>query len=144
MSTVATITLPDAQGTPVNHSFVPLGTDQQGVWWYEDQSASAPIGNNRISLSISRPGNPPAGASSKGRMSRVKLGIHLPTLTTLGTSDAGLTPSPTVQYVERVNCELMLPEESSLQNRKDARKFLLGLLADAQVIDMIENLRNVY
>lgn len=144
MAAVASITLPDAQGTPVNHTFVPLGTDDKGVWWYEDQSASAPIGNNKISLSITRPGNPAAGTSSKDRVSRVKLGVHLPTLTTLGTSDTGLTPPPTVQYVERFSGEFIIPEETSLQNRKDVRKYLLGLLADAQVVDLIENLRNVY
>jgi hypothetical protein len=144
MSAVATITLADAQGTPVNHSFVPLGTDTNGVWWYEDQSASSAIGNSRISLLLTRPLPPAPGASSRGRMSRVKLAIHLPTLTTLGTTDGGLTPPPTLQYIERVNVEFMIPEESNLQNRKDIRKYLVGLLADTQVVDMIENLRNAF
>lgn len=144
MSAVATITLADAQATPVNHSFVPLGTDNNGVWWFEDQSASAPIGYNKISLSITRPASAGAGKNSAGRVARVKIGIHLPTLTTLGTSDSGLTPPPTIQYVERFNGEFILPEESSLQNRKDVRKYLDGLLSDTGVIDMVENLRNLY
>lgn len=144
MSAVATITLPDAQATPVNHSFVPLGTDTNGVWWFEDQSASAPIGYNRISLFISRPAPAAAGNGSNGRLARVKLGIHQPTLATLGTSDAGLTPPPTVQYILRTMVEFILPEESSLQNRKDARKYLLGLLAATGVVDMVENLINQY
>jgi hypothetical protein len=144
MSAVATITLADAQATPVNHSFVPLGTDTNGVWWFEDQSAAAPIGNNRISLFISRPPQAAAKTNSGGRVSRVKMGIHLPTLTTLGTTDTGLTPPPTLQYVERCMVEIVIPEETTLQNRKDVRKYLLGLLADAGVVDMIENLRNLY
>jgi hypothetical protein len=144
MSAVATITLPDAQGTPVNHSFVPAGQDKNGMWWYEDSSASAAIGNNRVSLLLTRPLPPSPKEASAGRMSRVKLGIHLPTLTTLGTNDAGLTPPPTLQYIERANVEFMIPEEASLQNRKDIRKYLLGLLADTQVIAMIESLQNVY
>jgi hypothetical protein len=68
----------------------------------------------------------------------------MPTLTTLGTSDAGLTPPPTVQYINRVNVEFILPEESSLQNRKDAKKYTVGLLGDAAVVDMVHNLINLY
>jgi hypothetical protein len=144
MSAVATITLADAQATPVNHSFVPLGTDKNGVWWFEDQTASSPVGNSRISLSLVRPASPSVGTSSNGRVARVKLGVHMPTLTTLGTSDAGLTPPPTVQYINRVNVEFILSEESSLQNRKDAKKYTVGLLGDAAVVDMVHNLINLY
>lgn len=144
MTAVASIVLADAQGTPVNHTFIPLGTDTNGVWWYEDQSASSPIGYNRISLFLSRPVNPASGSNSRDRVARVKIGLHLPTLTTLGTNDAGLTPPPTVAYVERVNVEFILPEEANLQNRKDIRKFLQNLLAETQVVGMVETLQNVY
>jgi hypothetical protein len=144
MSAVANIVLADAQATPVNHTFIPLGTDTKGVWWFEDQTGASSIGYNRISLLLSRAGNPAPGSNSGERMNRVKIGIHTPTLETLGTNDAGIIPPPTVSYVNRVNLEFVLPEQNSLQNRKDLRKFCQFLCADAQVIGMVENLQNVY
>jgi len=145
MSAVTAIVIADAQGTPVNHTFTPLGPDTNGVWWYEDQSQSTPVGYWRISLQLTR--TPPAGngvASSSNRVNRVKIGFHIPTLETLGTNDAGLTPPPTVSYVTRMTCEFISPERNVLQNRKDLRKMFALLLADTQVINMMESLQNVY
>lgn len=144
MAAVANIVLADAQGTPVNHTFIPLGPDPDGVWWYEDQSASTPIGYWKISLQLVRPKSPAPGQSSSNRVSRVKIGFHQPTLETLGTNDAGLTPPPTVSYIERFNGEFILPEQTTLQNRKDIRKMSMNLFADAQVVGMVESLQNVY
>jgi len=145
MSAVAAIVLADAQGTPVNHTFTPLGPDANGVWWFEDQSQSTPIGYWRISLQLTR--TPPAGngqASSSNRVNRVKCGLHQPQLETLGTNDAGITPPPTVSYVTRGMTEFILPERNSLQDRKDSRKMLMNLMANTQVVDMVESLQNIY
>lgn len=145
MSAVAAIVLADALGTPVNHTFTPLGPDANGVWWFEDQSQSTPIGYWRISLELKR--TPPAGngaASSSNRVNRVVCAMHQPTLETLGTNDAGITPPPTVSYVTRSKTEFILPERNTLQNRKDLRKMMQNLLANTQVVDMVETLQNVY
>lgn len=145
MSAVANIVLADAQVAPVNHTFIPLGTDAKGAWWFEDQSGpSSSIGYNRISLQLSRASNPPPGSNAGERMNRVKIGIHTPVLATLGTNDAGIAPPPTVDFVNRVNVEFILPEQNNLQNRKDLRKYAQNLLADAQVVGMVELLQNVY
>lgn len=144
MAAVTPIVLPDAQATPVNHTFVPLGPDTKGIWWFEDQSAVSAVGYNRISISLVRP--PPATATtrSENRVNRVKVGLYLPALETMGNNSAGIVPAPTVAYVERVSIEFTLPERATLQNRKDARKFALGVLADAQVVFAIELLQNLY
>lgn len=145
MAAVANIVLADALVTPVNHTFVPLGPDQSGVWWWEDQSAPSAIGYNRISMSIVRPGNPPAGASSgTDRVARVKVQVHTPKLETTSNNSAGIIPPPRVGYVARFTCEFILPERGVLQDRKDIRKYATLLLAEAQLTDMVENLRNVF
>jgi hypothetical protein len=145
MSAVAAIVLADALGTPVNHTFTPLGPDANGVWWFEDQSQSSPIGYWRISLSLKRTPSPSNGTSaSSGRVNRVKLTFNMPMLETLGNNSAGLTPPPTVSYVERASCEYILAERDLLQNRKDIRKMFQNLMANTQVVDMVENLINVY
>lgn len=145
MSAVAAIVLADALATPVNHTFTPLGPDANGVWWFEDQSLSSPIGYWRISLSLKRTSSPSNGqAANSTRVNRVKIAINMPLLETIGNNSAGITPPPTVAYVERASMEFVLAERDLLQNRKDLRKFAQFLLANTQVVDMVENLINVY
>lgn len=144
MSAVQNIVLNDAQGTPVAHTFTPIGQDTKGVWWYEDQSASAPIGYNRISLELTRAPNPSVGSNANERVNRVKVGFHTPKLEVVGNSSTGITPPPTVSYIVRCNMEFILPDRSSLQDRKDIRKYMDFLCAETQLTNMIENLQSVY
>ncbi len=144
MAAVANIVLADAQATPVNHTFIPIGPDAQGTWWWEDQSGSASIAYNRISMNLKRASNPAAGSNAGTRMNRVSIGIHTPVLETLGTNDAGYTPAPTVAYIPRVMIEFVLPDRASLAERKDIRKYADYLLANAQMVSAIEDLQNVY
>jgi hypothetical protein len=144
MSAVTSIVLNDAQATPVAHTFLPLGPDTNGVWWFEDQTGTASIGYNRISLQLVRPGPPAAGANSGDRINRVKVGIHTPKLETVSNNSAGLTPPPTLAYIARVNLEFILPERASLQDRKDIRKYIDFLCAETQLTAMVETLQNIY
>jgi predicted nucleotidyltransferase len=95
-------------------------------------------------MQLKKAGNPAAGANASSRMNRVSVGLHVPTLETLGTNDAGYTPAATVAYVSRANLEFVLPDQNTLQNRKDLRKFMDYLCANAQLVAMVENLQNVY
>lgn len=145
MSAVAAIVLADAQATPVNHTFTPSGPDQNGVWWFEDQSQSTPAGFWRISLQLVRV--PPLAngqSSTSNRVNRVKINLHMPTLEVLSAGASGIQPAPTVSYIDRGGVEFVLPDRDSLQNRKDQRKMLKNLFDNTMVIDMVENLTNVY
>lgn len=144
MTAVANIVLNDAQATPVAHTFIPLGPDKDGRWWFEDQSPSNAIGYNRISLQLIRSSTPAAGESSGERTNRVKITIHNPVLETLGTADNGITPPPTVAFVPRFIAEFVMNERASLQNRKDLRKYADYLLGEAQLTAMVETLQNIY
>ncbi len=142
MASVTSISLADAQATPVTHVFTPIGVENN-VWTWEDQSSPSAIGFWRITASLTRP---PAGTAGQpaSRVNRVKLTFSQPQLETLGTNDAGYTPPPTVAYVERFNCEFVLAERDVLQNRKDLRKMSMNLLNDSQIVAMIESLQAVY
>ncbi len=145
MATASNIVINDGATTPVAHTFVPIGADSNGVFWFDDQSASNAIGYNRISLSIVRPKTAQAGESSSQRVIRVKVGIHTPVLETLSNSTvSGIVPAPTVSYVPRVTSEYILPERSTVQNRKDLRSFLVNLHGNAQLSGMIDNFVSVY
>lgn len=145
MPQLSNIVIADAQGTPVNHTFIPLGRDDKGVNWLVDQSQSNAVGYWRISIETAQPKPPSAGQSSSGRTYRVKVGLHEPVLETNGDSSAsGIIPAPTVAYVPRSFIEFVLPERASLQNRKDLFKMTHILAENAQLQSAVENLVTFY
>lgn len=146
MPQAVNILLADAQATPVTHTFVPVGRDANGVFWYDDQSATNVIGYWRISVDVKRPGNAAAGESSNNRTFRVKVGLHEPALETVSNNTAsGIAPAPTVAYTCRCITEFILPERSTSQNRKDLRK-MIGTLLNGNVVlqSVIEDLQYLY
>lgn len=135
------IVLADALATPVNHTFIPIGRDKNGVFWFEDQSQANAVGFWRISIELKRPLAPAGRQSSEGRAYRASVGLHEPILEVLSNSTvSGIVPAPMVSYVSRSFNEFVMPERASLQNRKDLRKMTANLLNEAQVVSMIENL----
>lgn len=135
------IVLADAQATPVNHTFVPIGRDKNGVFWFEDQTAPSAVGFWKISVELSRPGPATAKQSSEGRTFRAKLGLHEPVLETVSNNTVtGVAPAPVISYVPRCFTDFVLPERASYQNRKDLRKMMALLLADTQVVNVVEAL----
>lgn len=145
MAVAANIVLADAQATPVNHTFVPLGADKNGVFWFEDQSAASAVGFWKISLELKRPQVAAPGESSQNRTFRIKIGMHQPIMENVTNSTvSGVAPAPTVSYIPRCFTEFLEPERSSLQNRKDLRKMVANLLTETQVVGMVETLQGVW
>jgi len=137
----SSIVLADALGTPVNHTFVPIGRDKNGIFWFEDQSQANAIGFWKIAAELKRPEAPNGKASSDGRSYRVKIGLHEPVLENVSNSTiSGIAPAPTLSYVCRSFTEFVMPERASLQNRKDLRKMQANLLAEAQILSLVESL----
>jgi hypothetical protein len=144
MPQASNIVLADALATPVNHTFIPIGKDPQDIYWFEDQSRPTPIGFWRIGVSTKRPPVASNGqASNADRVYRVKATLAFPTLETIGTNDNGITPPPTVAYVERASVEFILPERGLVQERKDLRKMTRDLIADPQIISLVESLQTL-
>lgn len=141
MPAIANLVLNDAQATPVAHTFKPVQFDAKTqTWWFEDQNTSVdPSGWNRISISVSKPSMAGVRQSSDERNVRVVIKVYQPKLETMGTADSGITPPSTVAYICRTHVEFVLPERSTLQFRKDARKYLSELLANANVQSLIDN-----
>jgi len=135
------IVLADAQATPANHTFVPVGRDKNGIFWFEDQSATNTIGYWKLSVELTKPPVAVAKQSSEGRTVRVKLGLHEPILESVSNNTvSGIPPAPTVSYVPRSFTEFVLPERATLQNRKDLRKMMANFLAEAQVVSVVESM----
>lgn len=141
MATATAITLADAQATPVNHTFNPVGLDDKRTFWFVDQSQANAIGYWKVSIEISQPPAAQPGESSAKRVIRARVGLHEPILETVSNSTvSGIAPAPTVAYIPRAFSEFILPERSALLDRKSLRKMHANLLNDANVISVIENL----
>lgn len=141
MATATAIVLADAQATPVNHTFTPIGKDTKNVFWFVDQSAANAIGCWKISVEILQPGLAQPGQSSARRVTRVKLGLHEPVLETVSNNTvSGIAPAPTVSYIPRSFHEYVMPERSASLDRKNLRKMSANLLADSNIINVVENL----
>jgi hypothetical protein len=145
MTTAVAIALADAQATPVTHTFNPFGLDPKtGLFTFEDTSAASAIGNWRIKIALKRPPAPSSGVSSKGRVYRATITLEEPVLETLSNSTvSGILPAPQVAYVPRCFIDLVLPERSSLTDRKSLRKMTWNLMNDANVVAVVENLYNL-
>lgn len=145
MPAVTNLVLANGEGTPVNHTFAPLGQNREtGFWWFEDQSprvnSTSSLGWPRIGIRARRANDAGPGENAQTRVNRVEFTIALPQQETVGTSDSGLTPPPTVAYVDRVKGEFLLPSRDSLADRKDVLAFAKNLLAEATFTDLVQNL----
>lgn len=141
MATATAIILADAQATPVNHTFNPIGKDDSNVFWFVDQTQTNAIGYWKISVEIKQPGLSKPGESSASRVSRIKVGLHEPVLETVSNSTvSGIAPAPTVAYIPRVITEFVVPERAVLLDRKNLRKMVASLLSDSNIANVVENL----
>lgn len=115
------------------------------MFWFEDQSQANAIGFWRYSLQLKRPALGGAGANSSSRTYRVVIGMHQPIQETVSNNTvSGIAPAPTISYVSRCFVEFVLPERTSLENRKTIRKMMANALAESQTIAIVENLVTPY
>jgi hypothetical protein len=146
MPAFASIVLNDGQATPVAHTFYPQSLDQsKNLAVYADRISGIPLGYPTLMLSLTQPTLPaPRLSSTADRVFKVRFSMILPLLETLGNTDAGFTPPPTVAATCRFNQEFIFPERCSLQNRKDMLAYAANLLAATHPSQMVQNLDTIY
>lgn len=92
------------------------------------------VGFWKMDMEMSRP-------SVSRKSYRVKLKLRLPVMeVTSNSTITGIAPAPTVAYVPEVTVDVVLPERSSSQSRKDLRKMIYEALNSTQVKLAIEDL----
>lgn len=139
MSAIGNIVLNDAAATPVAHTFSP---DMQGlrnneqIAVYMDRAANAGVaaGFYALEMKMSRP-------SAQRRSYRIGLKLSTPVMENISNSTVtGILPAPTVGYVPLVQVDVVLPERSTVQVRKDLRKMIYEALNHTAVKSAIEDL----
>lgn len=143
MSAFANLVLTDATSpTPVNHTFGPVRIDENGVAWWADRSGGVALGYPIASLSVREPVGSPSAAS---RVYKETVKLEFPVLEQTSPSTAtGIQPAPTKAYTLVASLELLLPERSTLQNRKDLAAMMRDFISEAIVTTAIENFEPIY
>lgn len=135
MSAIAAITIADGKGSPVNHTYNPILSGLTAQFRTAD-GALPLIGQETITIR-QKVVNP--------QVQSVVINLDLPALeTATGANSSGYTASPKVAYTNRVSVTFMLPNRGTAAQRTDLRVLLKNLLANAQVVDYVDNLQPAY
>lgn len=137
------IVIADAQGSPVNHTFVPAGIDpaKPGRFVWQDASFANALGYWKIRAFLQQPAPATSGTSAANRVYRATIELLEPVLANVTNSTVtGVEPAPVLAYVVRASTEYALPEQGSLQNRKDINKMMPLVLQNAQITQIITDL----
>lgn len=135
----APITVVDgAPGTPGVHTFNPNG-EEKGIHLFENRAGGIPIGNERLTMSITAPTDRTRG------LYVVTIKMWSPTLEQTSASTAtGIQPAPTVAYTTTTEFTFKLPARSTKQARVNARAMAVSLLGTAAAISAIDDLEDLW
>jgi hypothetical protein len=138
MPAIAPLTLADGQATPVNHTFSPVNIDAAGVARWADRSGGIAIGYPVFSYSNKVP--------TKGsRNYRLTMKVSTPVLEQTSASTAtGIQPAPIKAYEPLCNIEFVLPERSTLAQRKDLLAYVRNVLANTIVTTGVQDFESIY
>lgn len=137
MSQKTSITLTDAESTPVARVFYPAVKDSNLYTWH-NRASGVVVGYDALSIQTKLPTK-----SSQATVVSYKLVTPILEQTSPSTS-TGIQPKPTVAYNCIGKIELVLPDRSVLQDRKNMLSMLRDLIDEALVTEAVETLDPTY
>lgn len=138
MTAIAALTLADGASTPANHTFNPVNIDSSGVAKWADRSGGIALGYPVVTLSIRNPTVASRNYKIFGKVVTPVLEVTSPSTAT------GIQPAPTKAYDLIANFDLVLPERSTLQQRKDVLAYLKNVMAHAVITSAVQDFESVY
>lgn len=130
MAAIAPIAIKDGKATPVTHTLNPVSSSPEAVY-REALSGVAQVG--QVNLRISR-------TTVSKDLDKVRIVLSAPALeAATGANASGYTASPKVAYEHKFDVTFFAPTRGTSDQRKDVRAMLIDLLANAQVVDVIDN-----
>lgn len=138
MPALAAIILNDGQATPVAHTFDPVKIDSVGVAKWNDAVGGIPVGFPYVTFLNRSP-------SKDGSVYKITAKIVLPVLEVTSPSTAtGIQPAPTKAYDLTATIDVILPQRSSLAERKNLNAYMKNFLANTVMTQAVESLATVY
>lgn len=138
MGNLANIVLNNGVATPVAHTFEPAGKSVEGVVSFADKVLGIAIAYPTLTLSLRRP-------TKTARSYKVMGKIVIPALeASTGVNSQGFTPPSTVAYSTMGTFEFVLPERSTLAERKDIVAYMTNALTNALIKSMVTDYVDLY
>lgn len=136
MAAIASFPLTDTQSTPVVHTFTPtLNEGRMSVW--KDKANAVVKSWPTITMSHTVD-------DEKSEVVRIKISIAMPTMEALSSASSGITPGPTLAYVNRFNSEFIISRRATLQERKDLRSYSKDIMALTMFLNAVETFEVPY
>lgn len=134
MATIANITVNDGAPTPVAHVFVPIKSGLSAEWKRTGVAGQPAVAVESLKSSLKLP-------DSANGVNKISLDLSLPVLEQVaGGGQAGYVAPPSLAHIPRVQVTFFGHQRSTAEDRKNLRVMLIALLANAQVIDLVDNL----
>lgn len=138
MATIAALIINDGAAVPLAHTFSPSPDINSSLPVWVDRSGGIAMGYPRITMSVRNP-------TKALRTYKVTLKIAVPVMETVSASTAsGIPPAPVVSYTPMANIEFVLPERSTLQQRKDLLAYVKNTLANAMMTSAVQDFEPVW
>jgi len=131
MAVMAAIAIADGASTPVTHTFNPV-TDQPPEWVDSDAAKAYKYLQPRIIVNTKRSLSPTG-------VSRVSITLNCPQ-----GGDGVTVPANEIARYAMAKLDFLLPSKGTKQERKDLRVMLINLLANAQIIDVVDELNSAW
>lgn len=136
MSAIGNIVINDGATTPVAHTFYPVNVDGATSNWRENQASLPLIGQGTLQVSV---------RETKNAIKQVHIALTTPALEQItGNNSAGYTAAPKVAYTPLVGVTFNFDGRSTTQQRKDVRVLIMNALANAIIVDAVDNLNPAY
>lgn len=133
MGLKSTIVLTDAASTPVARSYYVLPPQKNGILAWIDRTQAVLKGANRLTLEQRE-----SSRATNARKVHWKLETPVLEQTSASTS-TGIQPAPTLAYTLLATIEFVLPDRSSLQERKDLLAQVRDLIDEAIVTAQVQD-----
>jgi hypothetical protein len=138
MAAIANLTLTDDAATPVNHTLSPQPDILSGIAAWVDRSGGIALGYPKATFSMRSPTKASRAYKVSARLVTPVLEVTSPSTTT------GIQPAPTLSYNLIMNMECVLPERSTLQQRKDIFAMFKDYIQDDVIKNAVWNFEPVY
>lgn len=138
MSAIAALTINDGAAVPAAHTFNPAPDVMSNLAKWVDRAGGIALGYPMISFSLRQP-------TKASRAYKISVKVTTPILEVTSPSTAtGIQPAPTLAYNLMAVTDIVLPERSTLQQRKDLFAYFKNFMGNALMTAAVENFEPVY
>lgn len=134
MANIANISIPDGKPTPESHVYVPMKSGTDAQWKRTGVAGQPAVAMEQVLASMKL-------VETANGVNKIDIELAIPVLEQVaGGTSAGYTAAPALAHTLRAKVTFFAHQRSDVAGRKDLRVLLTGLLANAQIVDMIDNL----